>query len=93
MLTLLDGAAASAHTVASLRAACEVLRVGLGVVRSVSVSGRLGREDGMAMPVLKAAERLGTEYDYALTVRLDRGTFEVRFSRRVGEADERAEGA
>jgi hypothetical protein len=81
MLTLLDGAAGSARTVASLRAACEALRAGSSRVSAVSVSGRLPAVDGAALPVLSAAERLAAEFGCAVTMRLDGGTFQVRFTR------------
>ena len=84
MLTLLDGNAAAAHTVASLRAACEVLRVSVGRVTAVSLRGRVPDGDRSMLPVLYGAERLATEYDYAVTMRLDGTTFEVRFSARTG---------
>ncbi len=82
MFTLLDGGAASAHTVASLRAACEVLRVSAGRVTAVSLRGPVPEGDRSVLPLLSAAERLATEYDYAVTVRLDGRTFDIRFGPR-----------
>jgi hypothetical protein len=82
MLTLLDGDVAAAHTVASLRAACEVLRVSAGRVTAVSLGGRVPEGVRSVVPLLSAAERLATEYDYAVTMRLDGRGFEVRFGPR-----------
>jgi len=82
MLTLLDGDVAAAHTVASLRAACEVLRVSAGRVTAVSLGGRVPEGVRSVLPLLSAAERLATEYDYVVTMRLDGRRFEVRFGPR-----------
>ncbi|MGQ0608641.1 MAG: hypothetical protein ACT4OQ_09290 [Chloroflexota bacterium] len=82
MLIALEGNAAIAHTVASLRAACEVLRVGAGRVSAVSLRGQVPEEQRSAIPVLSAAERLAAEYEYAVTMRLDGRTFEVKFGPR-----------
>jgi hypothetical protein len=79
MLTLLDGDAATAHTVASLRAACEVLHASDGRVTAVSLRGAVPEDTRSVLPVLSAAERLASEYHYAVTMRLDGRTFEVRF--------------
>jgi hypothetical protein len=84
MLTPLGGSAAMAHTVASLRAACDVLRIGVGGVTAISLSGRMPDGNLSVMPVLSAAERLAAEYDYAVTVRLDGRAFQVRFSAAAG---------
>ena len=81
MLTLLDGDVV-AHTVASLRAACEVLRVGAGRVTAVSLGGRVPEGVRSVLPLLSAAERLATEYDYVVTMRLNGRRFEVRFGPR-----------
>ncbi len=80
MLTTLDGAAASARTVASLRAACQLLRSAPGDVSTVSVSGRLPGDGGSALPVLAAARRLAQEFDCVVTLRLDGPTFQARFT-------------
>lgn len=82
MLTLLDGGAATAHTVASLRAACEVLRVSAGRVTAVSLGGWVPEGVRSVLPLLSAAERLATEYGCAVTMRLDGRRFEVRFGPR-----------
>jgi hypothetical protein len=82
MLTLLDGNVAAAHLVASLRAACEVLRVSAGRVSAVSLEGRVPHGARSVLPLLSAAERLATEYDYVVTVRLDGGLFQIRFGPR-----------
>jgi hypothetical protein len=82
MFTLLDGGAASAHNVASLRAACEVLRVSAGRVTAVSLRGPVPEGGRSVLPLLSAAEQLATEYQYAVTMRLDGRTFEVRFGPR-----------
>ncbi len=82
MLTLLDRDVAAAHTVASLRAACEVLRVSAGRVTAVSLGGRVPEGVRSVLPLLSAAERLATEYDYVVTMRLDGRRFEVRFGSR-----------
>jgi hypothetical protein len=83
MFTLLDGGAASAHTVASLRAACEVLRVSAGRVTAVSLGGPVPQGVRSVLPLLSAAERLAAEYDYVVTMRLDGRRFEVRFGPRI----------
>lgn len=82
MLTLLDGDIAAAHTVASLRAACEVLRVSAGRVTAVSLGGRVPEGVRSVLPLLSAAERLATEFEYSVTMRLDGRRFEVRFGPR-----------
>jgi hypothetical protein len=86
MLTLLDGTAATAHTIASLRAACEVLRVSAGRVTAVSLRGCAPDGGSSVLPVLSAAERLAAEYECAVTMRLDGRTFEVRFGPRTSAA-------
>lgn len=93
MLTLLDGGAATAHTVASLRAACEVLRTGAGRVAAVSLQGSVPEGGRSMLPVLSAAERLAAEYDYAVTMRLDGRRFEVRFGPRGAPSPHSAETA
>ena len=93
MLTLLDGDVAAAHTVASLRAACEVLRVSAGRVTAVSLGGRVPEGVRSVVPLLSAAERLATEYDYAVTMRLDGRRFEVRFGPRSVASPHAAETA
>jgi hypothetical protein len=82
MITALDGGAALPITVASLRAACEVLRSGGNSISSVSVSGILPTTSGAASPILAAAERLASEFDCGVMMSLDRRVFEVRFSSR-----------
>ena len=82
MLTLIGGDVAAAHPVASLRAACEVLRVSAGRVTAVSLGGRVPEGVRSVLPLLSAAERLATEYDYIVTIRLDGRRFEVRFGPR-----------
>jgi hypothetical protein len=82
MLTLLDGDVAAAQAVASLRAACEVLRVSAGRVTAVSLGGRVPEGVRSVLPLLSVAERLAADYDYVVTMRLDGRRFEVRFGHR-----------
>lgn len=93
MLTLLDGNAAMARTVASLRAACDLLNAGIGAVTAVSLSGRLEDDDRSLAPVLSAAERLATEYDFVVTLRLEGRAYQVRFSRSSSRAGAEPVGA
>lgn len=79
MLSKLEGGVATAHTVASMRAACEVLRVSAGGVTAVSLRGRVPEGHRAVLPLLSAAERLAAEYGYVLNLRLDGQTFEARF--------------
>lgn len=87
MLTLLHGPADSVRTIASLRAACEALQAGEANVSAVSVSGRLPAARGSALPLLSSAERLAAEFGCGVIVRLERGGFDVRFSRVSPNAD------
>lgn len=93
MLTLLDGDVAAAHTVALLRAACEVLRDSAGRVTGVSLGGRVPEGVRSVLPLLSAVERLATEYDYVVTMRLDGRKFEVRFGPRSAPIPHPAETA
>jgi hypothetical protein len=83
MLNLLDGNAATARTVASLRAACEVLERSAGRVTAVSLRGLVPEGDRAVLPVLSAAERLAAEYEYAVTMRIEGRSFEIRFGPRA----------
>lgn len=86
MLTVLEGSAASARTITSLRAACSALAAGSPRISAVSVSGCMA-EDAVALPVLSAAERLAEEYGYAVVMRLDGRRFQVRFTRSAAGRD------
>jgi len=91
VLTVLDGAGASVRTITSLRAACGALAAGSARISAVSVSGCLS-EDEVALPMLAAAERLAAEYGYAVVMRLNGRSFQVRFTRDLSGADaDRAE--
>ena len=80
MISLVDGAAA-AHTISSLRAACDMLDASDGRISAVSVSGVLPDGDDPAMPVLTVAQRLATEHGLAVNVELEDGRFVVLFRR------------
>lgn len=80
MISLIDGAAA-AHTISSLRAACEMLDAGHGRVSAVSVSGVLPDADDPALPVLTVAQRLAAEHGLAVTVDVEERRFVVQFRR------------
>jgi hypothetical protein len=80
MISLIDGAAA-AHTISSLRAACEMLDAAGGRISAVSVSGVLPDGDDPAMPVLTVAQRLASEHGLAVNVELESGRFVVQFRR------------
>ncbi|MEP6468706.1 MAG: hypothetical protein ABJC24_02950 [Chloroflexota bacterium] len=87
MISLVNGAAA-AHTISSLRAACEMLDAANGRVSAVSVSGVLPDADDPALPVLTVAQRLAAEHGLAVTVDVEDGRFVVQF-RRAPQADGR----
>jgi hypothetical protein len=80
MISLVNGAAA-AHTISSLRAACEMLDAAHGRVSAVSVSGVLPDGDDPALPVLTVAQRLATEHALAVTVDVQERRFMVQFRR------------
>lgn len=80
MISLIDGAAA-AHTISSLRAACDMLDAAHGRISAVSVSGVLPDGDDPALPVLTVAQRLATEHGLAVNVELEDGKFVVQFRR------------
>jgi hypothetical protein len=85
MISLVNGAAA-AHTISSLRAACEMLDAAHGRVSAVSVSGVLPDADDPTLPVLTVAQRLAAEHGLAVTVDVDGDRFVVQF-RRVPQAN------
>jgi hypothetical protein len=78
MISLVDGAAA-AHTISSLRAACELLAAANGRVNAVSVSGALPSTEDTSVPVLALAQRLASEHGLAVNVAIDDGRFVVQF--------------
>lgn len=82
-LRVVDASHVPFQTLASLQAACELLRDADEPLTSISVSGRLRDPDIGAMPVAAAAERLGVEYGLAVDLRLDGAAYEVRFHRRT----------
>ena len=81
-LRVVDASHIPSQTLASLQAACEILRDSPEPLTSISVSGRVRDPDVGAMPVAAAAERLALEYRLAVELRLDGATYEVRFHRR-----------
>jgi hypothetical protein len=80
MISLANGAAA-AHTISSLRAACELLDAAHGRISAVSVSGVLPDADDQTLPVLTMAQRLATEHGLAVTVEMEDRRFIVQFRR------------
>ena len=80
MLSLVDGAA-TAHTISSLRAACELLDAAAGRISAVSVSGVLPEADDPSLPVLSVAQKLATEHRLAVSVEVDERRFIVQFRR------------
>jgi hypothetical protein len=68
-------------TLASLRAACELLLDSPFDLRSVSLVVLLPPIDGAARPILYSAERLAAANELELDVRLDRGSAEVTLRR------------
>lgn len=82
-LQVVDASHNPPPALASLRAACEILRDSDEPLTSISVSGRLRDTDIGAMPVAAAAEQLAVEYGLAVELRLDGAAYEVRFHRRT----------
>ena len=80
MLSVIDGAA-TAHTISSLRAACELLDASAGRVNAVSVSGVLPDADDPALPVLGVAQKLASEHGLAVNVEIQNRRFIVQFRR------------
>ena len=78
MLSLIDGAA-TAHTISSLRAACELLDAAAGRISAVSVSGVLPEADDPSLPVLSVAQRLAAEHGLAVNVEIEERRFVVQF--------------
>jgi hypothetical protein len=87
MISIVDGAA-RAHTIRSLRAACELLGASADGVNAVSVSGHLPDGDDPAMPILSLAQGLAAERGLAVQVEVDGDRFIVQF-RRGGRAQTR----
>ena len=82
-LRLVDASHVPPQALASLQAACEILRDAREPLTSISVSGRIPNVDVGALPVLSAAERLAVEYGLAVDLRLDGAAYEVHFHRRA----------
>jgi hypothetical protein len=80
MISLANGAAA-AHTISSLRAACEMLDAAHGRISAVSVSGVLPDGEDPALPVLTVAQRLAAEHALAVSVEVEDRRFVVQFRR------------
>jgi hypothetical protein len=80
MLSIVDGAA-RAHTIRSLRAACELLAGAADGVSAVSVSGMLPEGDDPAMPILTLAQALAAERGLAVHVEVDGDRFIIQFRR------------
>ena len=78
MISMVDGAA-RAHTIRSLRAACELLGAAADGVRAVSVSGRLPDGDDPAMPILTLAQALAAESGLVVRVEVDGERFVIQF--------------
>lgn len=78
MISMVDGAA-RAHTIRSLRAACELLAAAADDVRAVSVSGRLPEADAPAMPILTLAQALAAECGLIVRVEVDGERFVIQF--------------
>lgn len=82
-MRVVDGSHVPPQAVASLQAACEILRDAREPLTSISISGRLPDPSLGAMLVLSAAERLAVEYGLAVDLRLDGAAYEVHFHRRA----------
>lgn len=82
-LQVVDASHIPPQALASLRAACEILRDSDEPLTSISVRGRLRDTDMGAMPVVSAAERLVVEYGLVVDLRLDGANYEVQFHRRA----------
>jgi hypothetical protein len=87
MISLVDGAA-RAHTIRSLRAACELLAGAADGVNSVSVAGHLPAHDDASMPILSLAQTLAAERGLAIQVEVDGERFSIVF-RRGGPSERR----
>jgi hypothetical protein len=87
VLTVVDGAA-TAHTISSLRAACDLLDGAAGRINAVSVSGVLPDSEDPTLPVMGVAQRLAAEHHLAVMVSVEGRRFVVEF-RRVGPTDSR----
>lgn len=85
MLSVIDGAA-TAHTISSLRAACELLDAAAGRIDAVSVSGVLPEADDPSLPIMTVAQRLASEHGLAVTVTVEERRFVVRYRRRAPQA-------
>jgi hypothetical protein len=85
MISLVDGAA-RAHTIRSLRAACELLAGAADGVNSVSVAGHLPAHDDPGMPILSLAQALAAERALAVQVEVEGDRFIIVF-RRGAQAD------
>lgn len=82
-LQIVDASHIPPQALASLRAACEILRDSDEPLTSISVSGRLRDTDIGVMPVVSTAERLAVEYGLVVDLRLDGANYEVQFHRRA----------
>jgi hypothetical protein len=80
MISIVDGAA-RAHTIRSLRAACDLLGAAADGVNAVSVSGHLPEGDDPTMPILTLAQGLAAERGLAVQVEVDGDRFIVQFRR------------
>jgi len=80
VISLVDGAA-RAHTIRSLRAACELLAGAADGVNSVSVAGHLPAHDDPTMPILSLAQALAAERALAVRVEVDGDRFSIVFQR------------
>ena len=80
MLTVVDGAA-TAHTISSLRAACDLLDGAAGRINAVSVSGVLPDQEDPTLPVMAVAQRLAAEHRLSVVVSVEGQRFVVEFRR------------
>jgi hypothetical protein len=80
VLSVIDGAATT-HTIASLRAACDMLEGAAGRINAVSVSGVLPDDEDPTLPVMAVAQRLAAEHDLAVQVSVEGRRFIVEFRR------------
>jgi hypothetical protein len=87
VLSVVDGAA-TAHTISSLRAACDMLDASDGRINAVSVSGVLPDDDDPTLPVMAVAQRLAAEHNLAVVVSVEGRRFVVEF-RRGGKPTDR----
>jgi len=80
VISLADGAA-RAHTIRSLRAACQLLAGPADDISSVTLAGHLPARDDPGIPILGLAQALAAECALAVRVDVDGDRFSIVFRR------------